>query len=278
MQHGSVSEETAYMTLIGVDGDELAINAFCATGPGGGVDPTCGKDDLGAKIEHYLIGKHPGNVSPIEVVKALKLDTMDSEIVSKVSKELDTLYKARSKKDATEARARQLLDQHAKYAVEELSVEQEKAVRRYTGDGYGQLNEQMRSCPPKFDCVKDKDLLANVQSAIDVAGRLPEPVTTYRAIDLHRDKLPEFVAAMQKQADSGAEFGMPSFTSTSLRQGAFETVSGVQFVIKAKTGLYVKHISAHPNEEELLQSPKARYKVGKIRQAGDVAEIHLEEV
>lgn len=37
--------------------DRFLMNAFCATGPGGGVDPTCGKGDEG-NITEWMKGSH----------------------------------------------------------------------------------------------------------------------------------------------------------------------------------------------------------------------------
>src|SRR5262245_30965548 len=63
--------------------DDLANNIFCGTGPGGGVDPSCGKDDAGAEL-----GRSKTDIKDVmegATVKTIDHDTGEEIIGTKVS-------------------------------------------------------------------------------------------------------------------------------------------------------------------------------------------------
>jgi hypothetical protein len=183
------------------------------------------------------------------------------------------------------------LEEHAESC--EKILENKKfatAVKWYTGKGYESLNETARKCPPDFGCL-DRDQrkkFDDIESAIAKAPSFSEPVLLYRSIDgsslMLNDRLKK---AFKEAMDAGSEFAFPSLTSTSSQPGvvnseSFGGTNGIAFQIRAKTGLAVKSVSKKPEESEVIQSAKTRYKVAGM----DMAEfygrkrftVYLEEV
>jgi hypothetical protein len=158
-----------------------------------------------------------------------------------------------------------------------LSKDEHSAVRSYTGSGYLALNREMRKCPPNFECLSGhlKSMMDNVQSALDKAGPLPEPVFVKRGITVDSDTVEKLLKGADECKATGEYFPMPCFSSTSVEKG----FSGnFRFQILARTGLYVEPMTAVTGEYEVLQSPKAKYKVIGWKKQGKTAILQLEEV
>jgi hypothetical protein len=174
-----------------------------------------------------------------------------------------------------------------------LSPDTKYYIRNYQGAGYRALNDAMRQCPPKFDCVSgmERDQMLAIQEAIDNAPPLPEPVTVWRGI---RAK-PETVAALLAQAKGmvgkDMPYQMPSFTSTTLNperatgftetdveQGRPQENKPLLFRVVARTGLPFDPADwASAEEEELLQGPKSRYRVVGAEEGVPLAGIKGDE-
>lgn len=168
-----------------------------------------------------------------------------------------------------------------------------RTIIDYTVDDYHVINKDMRQCPPDFECVEDdtKIKIEELTKVIDGAPHLTDSVEVYRGLNFdQKDKLDAFLGEMTKLKDSGRAWQMPSFTSTS-----FDPEIASQFTndrrrdshplmirIKAKSGLYVEPISDNGGELELIQSPKASYKVTGVGKASlknnTLILIELEEV
>jgi hypothetical protein len=164
------------------------------------------------------------------------------------------------------------------------------AVKWYSGKGYESLNETARKCPPEFSCLDQvqRKKFDAIESAIAKAPKFKEPVLLYRSIDgtnpMLNDRLKK---SFQEAFDNGDEFSFPSLTSTSSDPGivnseSFGGLNGIAFQIRAKTGLSAKSVSNKPQEKEIIQSAKTKYKVAGL----DTAEfygrkrftVYLEEV
>jgi antitoxin component of MazEF toxin-antitoxin module len=212
----------------------LTLNQFCATGPGGGVDPSCGKG--GAKADDHSLSGSMGHKEGYDSTEA-------GDVISKASMagfeaEHDRLSKEMDERNWDDATA--------------------KALRDYTDKNKGgQLNKDARSCTPVPDCTTDPTMFAAVQR--ETSQPLAEPVTVYRG--LYGGYAEKFLAM-----NPGETEVMKGFVSTSInRQVASdfgESGKGqTQVVLKitAKTGAYVGHVSNFPNELEILQSHGVEY-------------------
>lgn len=172
---------------------------------------------------------------------------------------------------------------YAKEALAEMAPETIDAVKEYTGDAYAALNKQMRSCPPKFECVqgKQKALMEEVEAA--VRGRLPEVATVWRGIEIDDPQIvKKLIQTAQDCLESGRPYQMGCITSTSFDSSSdFMNDATIVFRIQAKTGLPVESISKYEHEQELVQSAHTRYKVVAVDQAahkaGKKQVIYLEE-
>jgi 8-oxo-dGTP diphosphatase len=156
------------------------------------------------------------------------------------------------------------LKAHSNAAIAALPAKQKSAVEKYSGSGYAGLNESMRKCPPKFECVHgvEKLMMDHITNAVESAGKLPEPTRVFRGIHLTSDVKTQMVALAKKLMTDGRAYRMPSITSTSLSPSTGHGFGqSIVFNIKAKSGLYVEDISHHSHEHELIQSANTRYKV-----------------
>lgn len=160
-----------------------------------------------------------------------------------------------------------------------LTSGEKSSIRSYTGSSYYSLNSAMRSCPPDFDCVEgsQRDKMNNILSALNKAGSLPKPTVVRRGISLTGSTLTKFLATVKQTQEAGGEFNFDSFASTSTT-GGFG--GNVKFEILAKRGLFVRSISQHPGEDEVILSPKSKFKVNEVVEIGSYGKtlIRLEEV
>lgn len=137
-------------------------------------------------------------------------------------------------------------------------------IKSYTGDGYRKLNERARACPPKFGCLNthQKGTMNALTKLIDEAPPLANRPTLYRGIgdDSVATKL------LAQFGKVGAEFNMPSLTSTSHdKRQADKFTHRLQLRIeKASRGLAVQNHSEHYGEYEVIVSPTGRYRVKEI--------------
>lgn len=220
---------------------------------------TCERDELGHCVDSGKGGSGVGTDSPA----AEKPVTSSSE--------------PRTVQLSKEPELNESLNQNNRY-VRSMPDAEKKAVERYTGFGFSDLNAAMRSCPPDFSCLEGRDKMLAESLEKSIANAPPfEPVTAFRGISVK----PELAAALEQVTktamENGDEFSMPSFTSTTVKPAhAFkfsgntpvEGVASLMFEIKAKTGLYLKGVGTYDDDEEteheILQSPRTRYKVTSV--------------
>lgn len=168
--------------------------------------------------------------------------------------------------------------------LDKLDSAELNAVSNYAGNGYVKLNRSMRSCPPEFECLDDKQkfTLSAIESAIAKAGAFEAPVDVYRGIGFNdAEGAEKFLEQVYKAKVQDAEYQMPSLTSTSADARVTKSFSGPKQVllrIRAKTGLYVEPISGL-SEDEVLLSSRTKYRVvavGRYKDGG--GEVLLDEV
>lgn len=167
---------------------------------------------------------------------------------------------------------------HAVKQLKDVDKDAKSSIRKYTSSLFEDLNEQMRKCPPLFDCVKGslKEHMDNIVGTIDKAAPFPKPVFVKRGMHLEPLDLAKFINGLSLMKDASTEFQFPSVTSTGQPFGG-----NVQFKIVAKRGLYVKSISHHEHEEEILVSPNQKFKVLDVNPGQYYAGtyfVHLEEI
>src|SRR5581483_5417254 len=190
------------------------------------------------------------------------------------------------------------VERQSKKYLSTLNSYQMKAIRDYTGSSYADLNKKMRSCPPNFECVEDtyhKNLMTQLESALEKAPDFEEPVDVYRGMKLSHESAERVLESVRKAMDSGKEYTMPSITSTTVKPGVaigtFAQAGSYQkpivFKIKAKSGVYVESVTSISGENEVIQSSKTRYRPVKIEDTNyehpsfptkAITTIYLEEV
>ena len=154
--------------------------------------------------------------------------------------------------------------------IYDMDPDLSKAVKWYTGNGFDNLNTEMRECPPEFECIdgSNRKNLDKIEKALAEAPPLPENTITFRGVSLSDKSTVAMMSAAKECMESGKEFRMPSLTSTSIRPAAAAGFGeGVLFRIAAKRGIYVEPITENKEEFEILQSSKTRYRVVEVKQA-----------
>jgi len=130
------------------------------------------------------------------------------------------------------------------------------ALTKYTGSYYAQLNNALRGKAPLTDAIlKDAD---NIQKGM---RPIPENVKVYRGVlpiaGVLPGTLPEYEALL------GKTFEEPAFSSTSIKVGG-GFGGGVKLEIEVPKGTpaaWVKNISQHSGEEELLLAAGTKFKI-----------------
>lgn len=169
---------------------------------------------------------------------------------------------------------------HKEHLKNSIPEAQKKAVIDYTKDKYySQINSQMRSCPPKFDCLKGilKTIAENTVKAIESAPKFTKPITVSRGMDLSGEVHSKFLQSIQAAAKAKKTFELPSITSTS-SDGVKDAFKGnIEMKIVAKHGLSVKSVSKYSQENEILLHPNNKYKVTAVENKGSRHVVHLEQ-
>lgn len=143
------------------------------------------------------------------------------------------------------------IDESASEWIKQITVEEIKTIRKYSGDDYEYLNQELRSFKPSPDILNFAKVL---KSAID-KFILTEPIVTWRGVD-------NFFGTNNPDKLIGAELNDFGFFSTSLlRERAFaekEVIIEVH-VPSGAHGAPIKYFSEYPDEYEFLLSPVVKY-------------------
>ena len=142
----------------------------------------------------------------------------------------------------------------------------EKAIKDYTGSGYRELNEALRS----GSATKKQ------QQRIDAVVRaMSKPrIRVYKGTVYRGAKLPPKI---KKTLRAGGTFTDPAFLSTSKEKGKAYFTPGrgrsILFVIESKTGVDVTGDSVHGlKEEEILFRPGTVFRIKSV-ETGEVGTV-----
>jgi len=157
-------------------------------------------------------------------------------------------------------------------ALDVVPLEHRRAITAYTGSYYRPINESLRTGRANADQLAFADL---VNEGLSMAPKFRGRVT--RGISLQGVELEKFIADHQQAMLTGQAVRHRGFISTS--KGESAAFSGnVILKIESRTGVWVRPISLHEGENEVLMSHGTRFIVKHIEQAGGRYFITLEEV
>ena len=155
------------------------------------------------------------------------------------------------------------VEAHSEAALKIIGSEVKSLIRSYTGTFAYTINSAMMKCPPEFECVKGelREKMVKMLEGFDKIPPFDKPIDVRRGISVSPQTRQKLVDAANDALANGGLFPMPAFTSTSIKKG----FSGnVKFHIKALTGIYVEKFTKAGGEYEVLQSPRAKYRVLKV--------------
>lgn len=223
--------------------DEATGNTFCKTGPGGGVDATCGK---GAAAAAPHVAPH---VTHPHLPEGYRPPTPKSV-----------------PNDAAPAASRP-----------KLSTTEAAAAENYSRWHYGPMNKALYGGKPSAADLKEVTPTHKaLQSAFAVAKPFDHPVQVQRAMQLDPHTLHAYVSKLQAAHDAGGEVELKGYQSTAT--GPDNKFKGnVQISIAAVHGLDLKPYSHSPDENELLLNTNSKFKVKSITVKGGVHHIELEQ-
>lgn len=160
-------------------------------------------------------------------------------------------------------------------AFKDLDDHHIRAIRAYTGSHYGEVNRALRSPGATPRSTREYERLLNQSLAYSkkYAGE------STRGITLHGDDYKTFMDTIEAAYSQGKTWSDKGFMSTS--KGARAAFSGnIRLHFEGKTGVWVKPISLHPSENEVLFGTDAKFLVTQISKkgGGEGADIYLTEV
>ncbi len=179
---------------------------------------------------------------------------------------------------------------------ENMSSAQRWAFQAYTSNVYTPINRALREAggdPAKVPetgvrradamSMTVKECIDRMTEAADKAPTHPVPLTAWRKMDLTFARMNEFRAAATVAAATGGTVRFPVFSSATLNPEYAANVSGgitdetegkpsavtgivpkktsILLEIRSRTGMVINGFSGHAEENEILQSPKAEYRV-----------------
>lgn len=153
-----------------------------------------------------------------------------------------------------------------------LPLEHQRAVAAYTGSYYRDVNRALRDGTATDVQRMYADL---VNEALALAPKYAGEVT--RGITLDGAKLTEFLAAHRQAMVTGQGVIHDGFISTT--KGSSAAFSGnVILHIQSRSGVWVRPISLHAGENEVLLGHGTRFSVADVKEAGGRYHVYLEEV
>jgi len=163
-----------------------------------------------------------------------------------------------------EATSLPIVKAHATTSIALLTGGEKTTFRAYTGEGFRQINGNIHKGnydafvaagkPASMGTPAQKTAYARtatLETAFSKVPNFPQPINVFRGTS--HNPLPA-------GAVPGAEFKLKGFSSTSIREGG--AFGGVYHVhIKTHKGLFVKTLSTHASEDEVLlpHNVKVRY-------------------
>lgn len=160
-----------------------------------------------------------------------------------------------------------------KETTSHLTVDQQDAFKRYSGNDYRIINRGLREGPPPPMGADDLKTVKNMDEALAAVPELKEPVVVYRGIAF---ETAAEAAAVEAKLDEAAASDRPltmggQFVSTSV--DPFMAVNdfasrgyGVHLEIVAKKGVYIAHLSANREEREMVLPRDAKFRVHAVKE------------
>lgn len=153
-----------------------------------------------------------------------------------------------------------------------IPLEHQRAISAYTGSYYRAVNESLRAGTASPAQLRYADL---VNEALRLSPTYQGRVT--RGVSLSGNALKKFLDEHRQAMLEGSSIVHRGFISTS--KGERAAFGGnVVLHIESRTGVYVRPISLHPGENEVLLKHGARFTVSKVEQTGAQWHIYLEEI
>lgn len=143
------------------------------------------------------------------------------------------------------------IDENSSEWIKQLTPEDIKTIRKYTGEYYQDLNQELRSAKPNPEFL---DFAKKLKKAIDKFV-LTEPIVVWRGVDnFFGTNNPDELAGMVRN-----DFGF--FSTSFLLEKAF---GDKEVIIKVHVppgahGAPIKYFSEYPDEYEYLLSPIVKY-------------------
>ena len=147
-----------------------------------------------------------------------------------------------------------------------------RAMYLYTLSHYREINRQLYTKTATPETKRYRDLL---NQAIDLAT--PYKGRVSRGMSLDSSQLADWVQRMTEAQDQGKPVRLLGFTSTSKgNQAAFG--GNVLIQIESQRGVWVKPVSGHPGENEVLMPAGSTHLIKDITQKGGKTYITLTEI
>lgn len=160
-----------------------------------------------------------------------------------------------------------------------LEKEEAESLTWYTKSGHDPINEALRGDGEAE--LSGKLLVAHqkLQDAFKKVKDFESPVVSYRALDVSKKKIDEFIANLENAAKSDGTVEFKGYLSTSTDSGFQDKWGGnVRFEIVAKRGLDARPYSDKPTEDELLLDNESKFKVSSVEKEGNRFRVKLVQI
>jgi SPP1 gp7 family putative phage head morphogenesis protein len=161
----------------------------------------------------------------------------------------------------------------ARGAFKDLDDHHIAAIRSFTGSHYSTINRELRRPGVSRRSASEYERLLN--QALAYSTKYVGEST--RGIRLSGREFDEFMSGIREAFENGKTWSDNGFMSSSKgTQAAFG--GNIKLHFQGKTGVYVRPISHHPSENEVLFGTEARFLVNKIEERGTTTHIYFTEV
>lgn len=163
-------------------------------------------------------------------------------------------------------------DNGGKQAFKNVPIEHQRAITIYTGSYYRSLNASLRAGLASPAVGQFGKLL---NEALAISPKYQGEVT--RGLSLHGAELTKYIEDHKKAMLDGSVIQHRGFISST--KGDSAAFGGnIVMHIESKNGVYVRPISLHAGENEVLLPDGARFTVQKVQQRGSTWHIHMKEI
>lgn len=195
-------------------------------------------------------------------------------------KELEALIGGARKLGAGD---RDWMDSQYQAWLSSLPDTEKRAVSTYTGSSYQSINSELRAGKSAFDIEADlpnlsaRTTVGRIERALGKA-KAPEDIVVWRKF--RSREIQARVKESGAESLTGTTFRDWGYSSTSIRTGVWSGEIEAMIVVRKNTrgAAWVRPISQHRGEDELLIQRGTRYKVLQSRMKGSLLQLILEVV